>query len=630
MCGLAGFVAKPGKFSETSANEILLKMERCIAHRGPDHAQHWFESRTGVGFAHRRLAIVDLSAEGHQPKFSNCGRYVTVFNGEIYNYQELRKDLQSRGYSFVGSSDTEVMLSLFTEYGVRESIPMLYGMFAIVVYDLKEEKVTLIRDRLGKKPLYYTLQNQVLIFGSELKALKAFPEFHSQIDPNSFSLFMQFGVILSPRTIYKGVKQLIPAGLVEFDLKTRTMISEPIQYWSMTDIAKKGFNDPYTGSFENAILELDSLISDATRIRMQMDVPWGAFLSGGIDSSIVVSHMQKQSKKPVRTFTIGYREETFSEAKHAAQVAKYLGTDHTELIVSHREALDLIPELPLIFDEPFSDGSQIPTYLVSKLTRKHVTVALSGDGGDEFFGGYPRHYLANKLETVQNWTPDFLVDGLKRVSPFVSRALNHDRLERAIGLISTQDTNELYQQFWKNWGITDELFTCSTSIALSEIWNVEGYSSPNLADQFMLRDAQHYLVDDVLVKVDRASMKVALETRAPLLDHRIIEFAWKLPLSYKVKGNHGKHILRELLYRHVPKKLVDRPKMGFGVPLADWLIDPLKYWAEDLLTEKKLASSGLIQVPRARMLWTEFKSGKKNRLPAVWAILMFQSWFDRQ
>jgi asparagine synthase (glutamine-hydrolysing) len=630
MCGIAGFIVPPESFGLESANAVLQKQGLSIAHRGPDHAQTWFEPSLGVGFVHQRLAIVDLTPEGHQPKTSHCGRYTVVFNGEIYNFKELRIELEGKGHAFKGSSDTEVMLTAFTEYGVRPAIEKLVGMFAFVVLDHRDRKVLLVRDRIGKKPLYYSHSNAGLVFGSELRALKAFPEFRKVIRSESFALFMQMGALPAPWTIYENVQQLQPGMLAEFSLDHRAEPPTLQTYWSMSEVAQRGFENPFEGGFESALHTLDQLITEATRVRMQMDVPWGAFLSGGIDSSLVVSQMQKQSSTPVRTFTIGYESKAFDESQHAELVAKHLGTRHTTLLVTPQDALDLIPKLPQICDEPLADGSLLPTYLVSKLTRQHVTVALSGDGGDEFFGGYHRHYLASRLELAQKYLPSFVQKGLGLFSPLCARLLKNDRLDRVLRLIETKDPAELYRQIVFHWGLPPRFFTRPFQPSTQALWPVAQYTSPRLAEQFMIRDAIRFLVDDVMVKVDRASMSVALETRAPLLDHRIVEFAWRLPLEFKVQNGHGKHILRELLYRYVPKALVDRPKMGFGVPLSDWLVGPLRPWAESLLSEQALLRSGLIHPPSARAVWNEFLMGKRNRLSVVWATLMFQAWYEEQ
>ncbi len=630
MCGIAGFVTRPHHFTQAEAERAMQAQATSISHRGPDHSQTWHHSAWGVGLVHRRLAVVDLTPEGNQPKVSRCGRYAVVFNGEIYNYKELRETLRSKGHSFDSESDTEVMLTAFTELGVRNALPKLFGMFALAVLDLAESKLTLVRDRIGKKPLYYTLNGDTLLFGSELRALRAFPGFRPSISPESFSLYMQFGALPAPWTIYENVRQLLPGTSVEYDLRSRNVLPNPVPFWSMLASAQAGLDNPFQGSFDDAVDQLDGLVADATRIRMQMDVPWGAFLSGGVDSSLVVAQMQKQSSQPVRTFTIGYDHAEFDESGYAAEVARHLGTDHTQLLVTPQEALDLVPHLPKVFDEPLADGSQIPTYLVSKLTRQHVTVALSGDGGDEFFGGYHRHFFASRLEAFQRWCPQPFKRGLQKLSPLVSAALGNDRWDRVAKLVGTSEPQELYRQILGFWGLPEGFLTQPRRIATSELWPVESYRSKHLADQFMLRDAMRFLVDDVLVKVDRASMSVALETRAPLLDHRIIEFAWTLPLSFKVANGSGKRVLKELLYRYVPKKLVDRPKMGFGIPLADWLAGPLRPWAEELMSEKALAKSGLIHPASARGVWADFLGGRRNRLPVVWATLVFQAWYQEQ
>ena len=629
MCGIAGILSHNRSRSKEELSTHIKKMTDAIQYRGPDHEQFYVNESDGIAFGHRRLAIIDLSPSGNQPKESNCGRYLTVFNGEIYNYKELRSELEKKGHSFLGASDTEVMLTGFTEWGIARTLPKLIGMFAIAVWDQKEKKLTLVRDRVGKKPMYYGWVGRDLVFASELKAIRALPGYELKINRNALGSFLHYSYVPSPLTIDQGIHQLEPGSLIEFDMSSGN-VTHPVskEYWSMSEASRVGKLDPFLGTEKEAIDQLDFLLTSATEKRLLSDVPLGAFLSGGIDSSLVVAMMQKVSAKPVRTFTIGYDDAVFNEAHHARRVADHLGTNHTELRATARDAMGFVEKLGEIYDEPFSDASQIPTLLVSQLTRKHVTVALSGDGGDELFGGYDRYRLAQKLEQV----PGVAARLISGVGGLMFEALNklthQERFLRASRVIQNFESESVYYHLVANWNVPDGLVPgFGMKEALGEWTRGLNPKSRELLGGVFFWDARRYLTDDGLVKVDRASMRNALEIRSPLLDHRIIEFAQRLPIEMKLGKHYGKHILRELLYRYVPREIVDRPKQGFGLPLAQWLSSDLKSWAEDLMSESSLSRSGLIDVKLARGLWNEYSGGRKNLLNTVWALLMFQSWY---
>ena len=647
MCGIAGFLQLQCRRSPERLRELASGMADSIRHRGPDDGGVWADADAGIALSMRRLAILDLSPAGHQPMTSSSGRYVIVFNGEIYNCEDLRRDVVAENGSirFRGHSDTEVMLAAFECWGILESVQRFNGMFAFAVWDKSQRTLTLARDRFGEKPLYYSFVGSAFVFGSELKALRTFPGFSDSIDLGSVALFLRRNCIPAPYSIYAQTKKLPPATLLTV---SATDFAPALQsYWSLDEVAKAGRASPFGGTEEEAIEQLDALLRDAVRIRMYADVPLGAFLSGGIDSSTIVSLMQAQTGIPVRTFTIGLQDSEFDEASHAKCVAEHLKTDHTEFVVTPEEAMSVVPRLPEIYDEPFADSSQIPTFLVSQLARRYVTVSLSGDGGDENFGGYNRHlwverlwnsfrpfpralrrFVASSITLLSPDAWDALSRSLSSVLParFVHRMPGY-KLHKLASLMDSGNTEEMYSRLTSHWFHPEELLRSSNgpdTLADSD----NHHFLDNTSERMMLLDSMSYLPDDILVKLDRATMAVSLEGRVPLLDHRVAEFAWRLPLSFKVRYHHGKWILRQVLYKYVPRELVERPKSGFGIPLASWLRGPLRDWAESLLDESRLRSGGIFNAKPIRRAWAQHLSGRGSYEYQLWDVLMFQAWLE--
>ena len=640
MCGIAGFI--DCKASDIQKREnIAHSMGEAMYRRGPDGGDIWVSSDHGIAFSHRRLSIIDLSSAGQQPMTSSCGRFVLVYNGEIYNAADIRpKIIAQKGTNFKGHSDTEVLLEAIATWGLEDTLDQLIGMFVFALWDKREKRLTLCRDRLGIKPLYWSYNNGSLIFGSILKALKIHPNCPKQIDHDAVASYLRFNYIPAPQSIYKDVNKLLPGQLLTFDLegdKTPHLST----YWNLEDAVSRGQQKPFSGTDEDAINTLENLLEDAVGKRMISDVPFGAFLSGGIDSSIVAALMQKQSSSPVNTFSIGFEDQGYNEAQHAAEVAKHLGTNHTELYVTPTEARDVIPHLPDIYDEPFADSSQIPTYLVSKLTRKHVTVALSGDGGDELFGGYRRHITAHQYGDRINNIPN----ALRSLSSCAIRSLSPQTWNKIFQIIPTsrrpshpgdtlyklasvlgEDSDGYYRTLVSNWQNPDSLLLKGREHK-GLIWNSElNKSIPNAVDRMQYLDTLTYLPDDILTKVDRASMAASLEARVPILDHRIVEFSWSLPQHMKIRNGQGKWLLRKILDKHVPKQLIDRPKMGFGVPIDSWLRGPLKEWANDLLSVHALKEQGLLEPESVQQKLKEHMAGSHNWQHQLWNVLMLQSW----
>ena len=606
MCGLTGFLGPARPVDEQRA--IIRKMSDAIVHRGPDDFGEFIDEGLALGF--RRLAIVDLSEAGHQPMTSASGRYVIVFNGEVYNFEQLRRELPNA--AFRGHSDTEVMLAAVEAWGLEIAVKKFIGMFAFALWDRRERALHLVRDRMGVKPMYYGFANGTFLFGSELKALRRHPDFDSTLDRDAVAAYLRFLNVPAPMSIYKAIRKQMPGTIVTLkDGAVRTTV-----YWSAAAAAERGIANRFRGTEAAAAETLDALLRDAVAMRMVADVPLGVFLSGGIDSSLVTALMQAQATQPVKTFTIGFTEGNYNEAEFAAAIAKHLGTEHTELYVTPQDALDVIPKLPEMYDEPFADSSQIPTYLVSKMARQHVTVSLSGEGGDEVFGGYRRYFEGQRVMRTFGRVPGplrrALGSGIGAVPPRAWQRLLGWREPQAptqmAKLARVLRGRDLYFDVVGHWPYGIVIGATAPPLPESPI------ADP--VERLMYLDQITYLPDDILAKVDRASMAASLEAREPLLDHRVIEFAWTLPLDFKVRGGTGKRILRTVLDRYVPRELIDRPKMGFKVPIDAWLAGPLRDWAAELLDESKLRQQGLLDVSQLR----------PRSADEMWALLMLQAW----
>jgi len=654
MCGLVGFLYNQDK-RDSEISDQLLAMTKSISHRGPDDDGFWINEKSKVALGHRRLSVLDLSSAGHQPMHSKSGRYVIAFNGEIYNHLSLREMLDSisdNAINWIGHSDTETLLSCFEIWGIEATLKKISGMFSIALYDNEHESLYLIRDRMGEKPLYYGWSGDVFLFSSELKPLKKVHGFSGEIDRNVLALFLKYDYVPSPYSIYKGIKKLSQGSFIKISRVNNNWSSESIQgpnyYWSMSDIAKSGLGAKrFKGSDKDAIQKLDDLLSKSVKQQMISDVPLGAFLSGGIDSSLVASLMQKQSSKKIKTFTIGFKEKQYNEAEYAKKVALHLGTDHTELYITPKQAIDAISRLPKIYDEPFADSSQIPTFLVSEMTKQHVTVSLSGDGGDELFGGYNRYFMANKvwikIEKIPLTIRKLLSKGITSLSPNIwdfllnmififlpsSFKMSHpgDKIYKLSKILTSKNIYDVYDGLVSHWSNSFEVVIGSKKRTGKPNEDIEFFHPE---DEMMFLDSITYLPDDILVKLDRAAMSVSLETRTPFLDKNVVEFAWQLPFNMKINNSQGKWILRKVLDRYIPNELVDRPKMGFGVPIDSWLRGPLREWAEDLLSEKRLKDDGYLHVEAIREKWDEHLSGHRNWQYHLWSVLMFQMWLDNQ
>jgi asparagine synthase (glutamine-hydrolysing) len=635
MCGFAGFVGF-SDFLKDQVESVAYNMGEEISHRGPDDYGIWYDESIEVMFTHRRLSILDLSDAGHQPMQSPSGRFVIAFNGEIYNHLDLRSKV--KGNSFKGHSDTETLLALIESDGIVAALDQIVGMYAFALWDREKKVLYLVCDRMGEKPLYYGWQKGVFLFGSELKALKVHPAFDGEVDRGSIALQLRHNCIPAPYTIYKGIKKLVPGTFLKLPAGNGKLLErelpEPKRYWSLATVAESGIENRYVGSESSAISELDHLLSRSVSDQMVADVPLGAFLSGGVDSSTVVALMQKQSSFPVKTFSIGFNEKGYDEAIYAKEVANYLGTEHTELYITAQQAMDVIHRLPQLYDEPFSDSSQIPTFLVAEMTRQHVKVSLSGDGGDELFGGYNRYFKTHQwwdnIKLIPISVRQLLSKGLMAIPNAVWHKIggSPDHIFKLAGVLALDDCSSLYNHFVTHWDDP------SSVVIGGQEWETE-VSNPSIqldsiVEQMMALDSVTYLPNDILTKVDRAAMGVSLETRIPFLDHRVVEFAWKLPLSMKIRDRQGKWILRQLLYQYVPKELIERPKMGFGVPIDSWLRGPLRDWAESLLDEFRLRQEGFFHYEQIREKWQEHLSGKRNWQHHLWDVLMFQAWLEAQ
>lgn len=638
MCGIAGFVLEspgpPGAALQAAAAGMASRLH----HRGPDSGGTWVSEDEGVALGHRRLAILDLTPDGAQPMCSETGRYCVTFNGEIYNHGPLRDELVGRGHRFRGRSDTEVLLAAAEEWGITGALERFNGMFAFGLWDREERRLHLARDRMGEKPLYYGWYERAFVFGSELKAVRAYPGFRDDVDRDALALYMRHNYVPTPYTIYRRLRKLVPGGLLTVSAGAPG-VERLTRYWSPWEVVARAAEHPFAGTPEEAVDELDALLLDAVRLRMHADVPLGTFLSGGVDSTTVTALMQAQSARPVKTFTIGFEDARFNEAAYARRVAEHLGTEHTELYVRPRDIMEVIPRLPELYDEPFSDPSQIPTYLVSKLAREHVTVSLSGDGGDELFCGYDRYLLGIEIWRKLRWLPLALrvVGSLagrtaSALYGALSRAVGvgrdwHHRFDSRARLLETRTPEAMYYQLMSQWAEPSRLVVGSAEPAtLFTDGRIGALRFGSLPGMMMFLDALTYLPDCILVKLDRASMGVSLESRVPLLDHRVVELAWRLPLEAKLRGTETKWALRQVLYRRVPRTLVERAKQGFSIPTGAWLRGPLRSWAGDLLAEETLRRQGYLDARLVQRAFAEHVSGRANHWQSLWDVLMFEAW----
>jgi asparagine synthase (glutamine-hydrolysing) len=637
MCGFAGYLSK--KINVTNAT--LAAMGKAIQHRGPDSSDTWTNSEYHIGLVHQRLAIQDLSPHGNQPMTSKSQRYVIAFNGEIYNFNKIREELIPEGHTFTGNSDTEVMLAAFEEWGLEKALSKFAGMFAFALVDLKRKELILARDRMGEKPLYYGEHNGGWLFGSELKALKQHSAWQGEINRDALPLLLRHNFIPAPHTIYKNIYKLLPSTFVRISLESKELI-ETKKYWSLAPCFSFEQSDEYT-DFNSASKVLEEKLNSVIAEQMIADAPLGAFLSGGIDSSTTTALMQKQSDKKIKTFTIGFSEPEYNEAEHAKAVAKHIGTEHTELYVSAKDALDLIPRLPDIYDEPFADSSQLPTFLLCKMTKEKVTVALSGDGGDELFCGYSRY-----MQYAQSWQQrntlkhrvkktalNLPSNTLARTSKLLMKTQRdlslesiQEKIKRERVIANTSTISEFYKEGVSYWVKPESIIVSGKEPNYSLSEEPPAHIAHDLHKTMMWQDLNWYLPDDILVKVDRAAMANSLETRVPMLDHRIVEFALGLPINMNVKGNTGKQLLRSVLFRHVPKELIERPKVGFAIPKAKWLREDLRDWAESLLNEKRLDNEGYWNTKIIRQKWQEHLKGEADNSFQLWGVLIFQDWLQ--
>lgn len=648
MCGIAGIREfRDGIDSASALSDQVVNMTDELSKRGPDKSGSWFDRDAGVALGHRRLSIIDLSSTGNQPMISSDGRWVITFNGEIYNYHELRKQSYFSNHEFRGGSDTEVLLENIAIEGLENTLLKCRGMFALALWDRRSRDLYLARDRFGEKPLYYYYDSGQFLFASELKALHRHTAFKARVDRDALCLFFRHNYIPAPYTIYKKTFQLPPSTWMRVNSDGTT--TEPIYYWQFSESVIHGINNPIKSSRIEAVDQLENLLLDVVRDQMISDVPLGALLSGGIDSSCVVAMMKKVHSGPVRTFSVAYDEAVYNEADHAAAVASHLQTDHTELRIRSNDVLDIIPSLPDIYDEPFADASQLPTTLISRLTRQHVTVALSGDAGDEAFGGYNRYFWAARIHKLTGWLPssarrllacairtpsvacwDSFYDSISPALPGRFRfSLPGDKLYKLASVLNYKNRQDLYRLLVSHWFQPENLVINGQEPTWLQQLEQSMSSLNDYSRWMMSMDTRSYLANDILTKVDRAAMSCSLETRVPFLDHRVVEFAWSLPTEFLINGGQGKQILRDVLYRHVPKSLLDRPKMGFGVPIDDWLRGPLRDWVEHQLDENRIKQAGLIHWEPVRQRWEEHLSGKRNWQYHLWSILMFQAWHEK-
>lgn len=641
MCGLVGFWRSP---AEVRYDLLLKDMAATLVHRGPDDGGFWYDSKFGIGLGHRRLAILDLTSAGHQPMLSYDKRYTIVYNGEIYNHLDIRKMVASdfKFFKWKGSSDTETLLVAIQYYGLEKTLSLLNGMFAFALWDSLREKLFLVRDRMGEKPLYYGKVGEYFVFASELKAFKVLPEWYGKVDHRSLSQYVKSGYISAPYTIYEDIKKLQPgyfAVIKNFDDRAHDLKS----YWSLADTALSGLDSINKSSnFFDHKNNLHSLIKSSVKSRMLSDVPVGAFLSGGYDSTMVAALMQLETDSPVKTFSIGFHEDDYNEAMHASRIAKFLDTDHVEYYVSAKKAIDVIPKLTHVYDEPFADVSQIPTMLLSAIARKDVPVILSGDGGDELFAGYNRHIYASIIWSKLSKLPISIRVQISAILDLVERSKTNNIINKCLGVSKIPQLNNKLWKLSSALNATDfnHFYTLLTSSNFSDSILIDDNFSLNesniLLEEFcntnkmLYYDQRTYLPDDILTKVDRASMASSLEVRVPLLDHRLVEYSWKLPLEQKIVNKSGKWLFRQILYDYVPKNLLDRPKQGFSVPIGVWLRGSLREWGENLINSKKLKDDGYFDTSKVNQLWTFLLDGKDEYQQIVWNILIFQAWLSEK
>ena len=627
MCGIFGFLSADNSYIKSES--ILKNMGSKIYFRGPDARGSWCDESSGMRLGHVRLSILELTEAGAQPMHSACDRFILSFNGEIYNHLKLRAQLEHEGHftQWRGHSDTETLLACFSVWGIEKTLQATVGMFAIALWDKQKKQLTLARDRLGEKPLYWGWCGSTLLFGSELKALKAHPDFVSEIDRDALALLLQYNYIPAPYSIYKNIEKLPAGSYVQIQANDTRPTVEIKKYWDLKAVMQKGLDQPFQGDALEAANLLEQKLVQSISEQMLADVPLGAFLSGGVDSSTVVALMQSQSTKPIKTFAIGFNERGYNEAEFAKEVARYLGTEHTELYVSAEDALSVIAKLPKVYCEPFADSSQIPTFLVMQMAKQYVTVALSGDAGDELFGGYNTYQMAAKVWNSVSKLPYPL---RKIATQILGKIPTPQKIQKLIYVLPAQNREEFYQFLVTHWKTPNDVVKGAQTVGT--VFNTPNqWVKTDCFEQWMMAiDTSQYMVDDILVKVDRAAMANSLETRVPMLDHRVVEFAWQLPLDFKIKNGVGKSVLREVLYRHVPRELIERPKKGFSIPLAQWLRGPLREWAENLLSEQRLLVEDYFYVEPIRKIWQEHLSGKQDHATRLWSILMFQAWLDEQ
>ncbi|HEX5830507.1 MAG TPA: asparagine synthase (glutamine-hydrolyzing) [Gemmatimonadaceae bacterium] len=644
MCGIAGFWTQTGELGD--ARERLARMTCAVHHRGPDDEGRWCDDAHGIALGHRRLSILDVSPLGHQPMTSVSGRWVIIYNGEIYNFAEIRAELEATGERFRGHSDTEVFLAAVERWGVERAVERSAGMFAIALWDRERRELHLARDRMGEKPLYHGWAGGTLLFGSELKALRAHPAWRGVVDRDVLALYMRHNYVPGPYSIFAGIGKVVPGTLVTYRADAPGAAPRVTTYWSAAEAAARGFAEPFDGTPDEAADELDALLHRVIGDEMVSDVPLGAFLSGGIDSSTVVAVMQALSDRPVRTFTIGFHEAHYNEAAHAKAVAHHLGTDHTELYVTPRETLDVIPLLPSMYCEPFADSSQIPTHLVARLARQHVTVSLSGDGGDELFAGYSRYFIGEQLwrkaarlprpvraavasgltaVPARRWTRLFDALPTRRRIAFAG-----EKMHRLARLLQPDSHQAMYRDLISQW-MSPEDVVLGSHEPPTALTSPDPLPPPaTRIDRMAYLDQVSYLPDDIMVKVDRASMAVSLEARAPFLDHRVVELAWRMPMALKVRDGVGKQPLRRVLDRYVPRDLIERPKMGFGVPVGEWLRGELRDWAEGLLAPERLRRDGYLDPALVTLTWRQHQERSHDWHYRLWPVLMFQAWLGEQ